>query len=89
MHDISKILTKAKLQVWILEQLQVGPNMWTLKNFKTGMYLYLDYNGAAGQTKIPIIVRSASPLDENAQWNITPVQQQLTNYNVLEYYINV
>ena len=63
------------MQVWILEQLQIGPNMWALKNFKTGMYLYLEYNGTAGQTKVPIIVRKASPQDQNAQWKINEVQQ--------------
>ena len=63
------------MQVWILEQVLVGPDMWawTLKNFKTQMYLYLEYDGKAGQTKVPIIVRNSSPQDQNAQWKIAEV----------------
>lgn len=62
------------IQVWVLEQLQIGPNMWALRNFKTQLYLYLDYDGGGQpQPKVPIIVRKASVHDQNAQWKITLV----------------
>ena len=62
------------IQVWELK-LQTEPNIWTLKNPKTNMYLYADYS-QPGQTKIPIIVRSALPEDPHVQWKITKVCKQ-------------
>ena len=62
------------IQVWVLEQLQVGPSMWALKNVKTEMYLYVDNSGGGQpQAHLPIIVRKATPHDQNAQWKINEV----------------
>ena len=60
-----------RLQVWILEPVpDAGPNIWALKNCKTGWYLYVDKSDGQPQTKIPIIARTASTHDQNAQWLI-------------------
>ena len=60
------------IQVWVLEPL-AGSNMWALKNLNTQWYLCTDYS-QPGQTKVPIIVRPASPEDDpHAQWKITEV----------------
>ena len=63
------------IQVWVLEQLQVGSNVWALRNYKTQMYLYVDYSGdQPGQTKVPIVVRQNTyPQDQHVQWKFTQV----------------
>ena len=61
------------IQVWVLEPQDGSNNMWALKNHKTQMYLCTDYS-QSGQTKVPIIVRKASPKeDPHAQWKINKV----------------
>ena len=59
------------IQVWILEPVPgAGPNMWALKNYKTGWYLYVDKSDGQPKTKIPVIAGNASVDDKNAQWLI-------------------
>ena len=58
------------IQVWILEQYSVGSNVWTLRNYKTNMYLIV--RNDSGQSKAPVIVchQPAGP-GQDAQWKIT------------------
>ena len=63
------------IQVWTMEQVPGSSDMCTLRNFKTRMYLCLNYDGHGqpGQPGVSIVV--ASPQDQNAQWRIKIVQQ--------------
>ena len=62
------------IQVWIFKR--IGSDTWQLKNFKTGMYLYLAYDGHGhpGESGIPILTRtSTGGAFQNTDWKITPV----------------
>ena len=59
------------IQVWIFEEVENGK--WRLRNYKTGLYLYLDYDGRGhGQPGIPINA-SDQPTGrfDNTYWTIT------------------
>ena len=59
------------IQVWIFENYQ--PGTWRLKNFKTGFYLYLNYDGK-GEPLIPVAANpSLVGAYSNADWNVTQV----------------
>ena len=62
-------------QVWIFEP--GGADIWHLKNFKTGLYLYLD-GGKPQSPGAPIIVRSDSHdqgTNKYTDWYIMPSPQ--------------
>ena len=61
------------IQVWIFQK--IGSDTWQLKNFKTGMYLYLDYDGHGhGEPGNRILTRTSTAGSfQNTDWKITLV----------------
>ena len=61
------------IQVWIFESVgDPTAGLWRLRNFKTNLYLYLNYNGQGpAPTGLPIVGRLNPPYgDSNADWGV-------------------
>ena len=62
------------IQVWIFESIgDPTAGFWRLRNFKTNLYVYLNYNGQGpAPTGLPIVARlNPTYGDSNANWGVS------------------
>jgi len=62
------------IQVWIFESVgDPAAGLWRLRNFKTNLYVYLNYNGQGpAPTGLPIVARLNPQYgDSNANWGVS------------------